>query len=86
MKDLSYRVSQNKYWRLIINSLVPDDVHRRHSLSSFLMLMTSQDVQNSLVFLYGQGNQARKFTGAAGLNGLIEQKSMDKFSYFFLSE
>ena len=36
-----------------IDSLVPvpDDVHRRHKLSSLLPLMTSQDVQNSYVFL-----------------------------------
>ena len=30
---------------------VPDDVHRRHKLSSFLPLMTSQDVKNSYIFL-----------------------------------
>ena len=36
-----------------IDSLVPnpDDVHRRHKLSSLLPLMTSQDVQNSYIFL-----------------------------------
>ena len=53
-----------------LNSLVPDDVHRRHVLSSLLSLMTSQDVQNSYVFLKAHGYRARKIFSAAGINGL----------------
>ena len=49
------------YCFLIFNSLVPDDVHRHHGLSSFLPLMTSQDVQSSMTcFLISSGIQSKK--------------------------
>ena len=52
------------------NPLVSDDVHRRHCFFSLLPLMTSQDIQNSLVVSRGQGYEARKVVSDAGLNGL----------------
>ena len=42
------KMSRN-FWH--VNSLVPDDVYRRHGFSSLLTPMMSQDVKNSLVFL-----------------------------------
>ena len=64
---------ENCYCNLLglkINPLVPDDVHRRHCFISLLLLMTSQDIQNSLVFSQGQGHKARNVVSAAGLNEL----------------